>query len=131
VNYSLTIKLVSFSQIVTGRAWRIEHEGALYHLMSRGNDGQDIYLNDAGRNLFLETISEMSERFEVDISAYVLMSDYYHLLVRTNRANLKKAMQWFGTTYTRRFNNRNLKRGHLKTWGGHENMRFYALVFMI
>ena len=45
-----------------GRAWRIEYEGALYHLMSRGNDGQDIYLNDADRNLFLETISEISER---------------------------------------------------------------------
>ena len=75
-----------------GRAWRIEYEGALYHLMSRGNDGQDIYLNDADRNLFLETISEMSERFKVDIFAYVLMPNHYHLLVRTNRANLKKAM---------------------------------------
>ena len=32
-----------------GRAWRIEYEGALYHLMSRGNDGQHIYLNDADR----------------------------------------------------------------------------------
>jgi len=58
-----------------GRAWRIEYEGALYHLMSRGNDGQHIYLNDVDRNLFLETISEMSERFEVDIFAYVLMSN--------------------------------------------------------
>ena len=96
-----------------GRAWRIEYEGALYHLMSRGNDGQDIYLNDTDRNLFLETISEMSERFEVDIFAYVLMSNHYHLLVRTNRANLKKAMHWFGTAYTRRFNNRNSKSGHL------------------
>ena len=47
-----------------GRAWRIEYEGALYHLMSRGNDGQDIYLNGADRNVFLERISEMSERFE-------------------------------------------------------------------
>jgi REP element-mobilizing transposase RayT len=55
----------------------------------------------------------MSERFEVDIFAYVLMSNHYHLLVRTHRANLKKAMQWFGTTYTRRFNNRNFKKGHL------------------
>ena len=81
--------------------------------MSRGNDGQDIYLNDDDRNLFLETISEMSERFEIDIFTYVLMSNHYHLLVRTNRANLKKAMQWFGTTYTRRFNNRNCKKGHL------------------
>ncbi len=81
--------------------------------MSRRNDGQDIYLNDADRDLFLETISEMAERFEADIFAYVLMSNHYHLLVRTNRANLKKAMQWFGTTFTRRFNNRNLKSGHL------------------
>ncbi|MBW2608548.1 MAG: hypothetical protein JRD05_13050 [Deltaproteobacteria bacterium] len=38
---------------------QIEYEGALYHLMSRGNDGQRIYLDDADRNLFLETISEM------------------------------------------------------------------------
>ena len=30
-----------------GRAWRIEYEGALYHFMSRGNDGYPIYLNDA------------------------------------------------------------------------------------
>jgi len=62
-----------------GRAWRIEYEGALYHLMSRGNKGQDIYLNDADRNLFLETISQMSERFKVDIFAYVLMSNHYHI----------------------------------------------------
>ena len=96
-----------------GRAWRIEYEGALYHLMSRGNDGQDVYLNGDDRKLFLDTISEMSERFEVDIFAYVLMSNHYHLLVRTHRANLKKAMQWFGTAYTRRFNNRNFKKGHL------------------
>ncbi|MBW2239567.1 MAG: transposase [Deltaproteobacteria bacterium] len=109
----MTIKPVSFSKINMGRAWRIEYEGALYHLMSRGNNGQDIYLNDTDRNLFLETISEMSKRFKVDIFAYVLMSSHYHLLVRTNRANLKKAMQWFGTAYTRRFNNRNSKSGHL------------------
>jgi len=38
------------------------------------------------------TISEMTERFKVDVFAYVLMSN--HLLVRTNRTNLKKAMQW-------------------------------------
>ena len=58
--------------------------------MSRENNGHYIYLNDADRDLFLETISEMSERFKVDILAYVLMSNHYHLLVRTNRVNLKR-----------------------------------------
>jgi len=96
-----------------GRAWRIEFDGALYHLMSRGNDGQSIFLSDADRELFLTTTGEMSDRFDIDIFSYVLMPNHYHFLIRTNRANLIKAMHWLGTTYTRRFNNKNFKQGHL------------------
>ena len=48
VNYYLTIKPLSFSKISVGRSWRIEYEGALYHLMSWGNNGQDIFKNDLG-----------------------------------------------------------------------------------
>ena len=46
------------------RAWRIEYEGALYHALSRGNDKQDIVINDDNRKLFLDTAVEMGERFE-------------------------------------------------------------------
>ena len=86
------------------RAWRIEFEGALYHVLSRGNERQDIVATDEDRKLFLNTLGEMGERFEVDIFAYVLMDNHYHLLFRTNRANLCRSMQWFGATYTKRFN---------------------------
>ena len=55
----------------------------------------------------------MSERFAIDVFAIVLMDNHYHLLVRTRQANLKKAMQWFGTTYTQRFNRRHFRSGHL------------------
>jgi REP element-mobilizing transposase RayT len=55
----------------------------------------------------------MSERFEIDIFAFVLIDNHYHLLFRTNRANLSKSMQWFGATYTRRFNVRHNRSGHL------------------
>jgi REP-associated tyrosine transposase len=55
----------------------------------------------------------MSERFEIDFFAYVLMGNHYHLLLRTNRANLSKSMQWLGLTYTRRFNLRHFRSGHL------------------
>lgn len=95
------------------RPWRIEYEGALYHLLSRGNERNDIFMDPADRTVFLDTVGEMSERFEVSIFAYVLMNNHYHLLVKTNRANLKKAMQWFGTTYAQRFNRRHLRSGHL------------------
>jgi REP element-mobilizing transposase RayT len=95
------------------RAWRIEYEGALYHLLSRGNDGSTIFVDDKDRGRFLDAVGEMSERFNIDIFAYVLMDNHYHLLVRTRRANLKKAMHWFGTTYTQRFNRRHFRSGHL------------------
>lgn len=95
------------------RAWRIEYEGALYHILSRGNEQGDIFYDKADCVLFLDTIGQMSERFEVDICAYVLMNNHYHLLIKTRRANLSKAMHWFGTTYTRRFNNRHNRGGHL------------------
>ncbi len=52
----MTIKPLSFCEISMGRAWRIEYEGALYHFMSRENNGHYIYLNDAERNLFLDKI---------------------------------------------------------------------------
>ena len=95
------------------RPWRIEYEGALYHLLSRGNQRNDIFIDDKDRNSFLNTVGEMSERFGIDVFAYVLMDNHYHLLVRTRQANLKKAMQWFGTTYTQRFNRRHSRSGHL------------------
>ena len=96
-----------------GRAWRIEFEGAFYHVLSRGNEQRDIFFDDDDRWLFLDTLGQMSDRFEVDIFAYVLMDNHYHLLIKTNRANLSKAMHWFGSTYTRRFNKQHDRSGHL------------------
>jgi len=58
------------------RPWRIEYEGVLYHVFSRGNYQQDIFLTDDDRHLFLDTIGQMSERFDTEIFAYVLMGNY-------------------------------------------------------
>jgi putative transposase len=80
-----------------GRAWRIEYKGALYHILSRGNELGDIFYDNTDRGRFLDTVAELSKRFAVDIFAYVLMDNHYHLPLKTRCANLSKAMQWFGT----------------------------------
>jgi len=95
------------------RQLRIEFEGAYYHVLSRGNNQSNIFNSNEDRQDFLYILSDMSERFEVEIYAYVLMDNHYHLLLRTMRPNLSKCMQWLGTRYTRRFNLRNLQNGHL------------------
>ncbi len=95
------------------RQWRIEFAGALYHVLSRGNGGQNIFESDDDRQIFLELLAELVERFNVQVHAYVLMGNHYHLLLKTLEANLSKAMQWFGTSYTRKFNLKNRTSGHL------------------
>jgi REP element-mobilizing transposase RayT len=95
------------------RAWRIEYEGALYHVLSRGNERRDIFFDGDDRRRFLDTLGNMAQRFEIDVFVYVLMDNHYHLLLRTSRANLSRAMQWLGVTYTNRFNARHSRSGHL------------------
>jgi REP element-mobilizing transposase RayT len=54
------------------RPLRIEFKGALYHILSRGNERRNIFFGDDDYKVFLGVLEEMSERFEVDIFAYVL-----------------------------------------------------------
>ena len=53
------------------RAWRIEYIGALYHVLSRGNKRRNIVEDDKNRNMFLDIVGEMSQRFEDDLQTAV------------------------------------------------------------
>ncbi|MBC2716601.1 MAG: hypothetical protein HF978_14955 [Desulfobacteraceae bacterium] len=60
------------------RPWRIEYDGALYHVLSRGNNRQDIVVFDKDRHVFIDTLGQMAERFDIDVFAYVLMNNHTH-----------------------------------------------------
>lgn len=55
----------------------------------------------------------MAERFDVELWAYVLMGNHYHLVLRTRRPNLSRAAQWLGVSYASWFNARHERKGHL------------------
>ena len=61
------------------RPLRIEYAGALYHVTSRGDGQEDIYLDDNDREIYLEVLAEARHRFNWAIHAYCLMSNHYHL----------------------------------------------------
>ena len=63
------------------RPIRIEFPGALFHVTSRGNEQRDIFRDDADRVRFLDLLAETIERFRWILSAYVLMSNHFHLLI--------------------------------------------------
>ena len=95
------------------RQWRIEFKGGIYHIHSRGNQRQIIFKDDKDRETFIDILGDASIRFTIEIYAYVLMGNHYHMLIKTKVANLSKTMQWIGSTYTRRFNLRHKQSGHL------------------
>jgi REP-associated tyrosine transposase len=95
------------------RPIRVQFEGAVYHVMARGNERKAVFRDDKDRQRFLETLAEMVERFGVRVHAYCLMTNHYHLLVGTPRGNLSQAVGWLQVTYTVRFNRRHGRSGHL------------------
>ncbi|NQU20343.1 MAG: transposase [Candidatus Nealsonbacteria bacterium] len=95
------------------RPIRIEFENAVYHVTARGNARGDIYRDVPDRQRFLETLGEAVERFGVVVHAFCLMSNHYHLLLQTPRANLTDAAGWLQATYSIRFNRRHRRSGHV------------------
>ena len=63
------------------RPWRIEYEGAYCHVLSRGNEGREIFYGDEDKRLFLKSVGEMSDRFEIIlISWYLSFGKHFHEL---------------------------------------------------
>lgn len=95
------------------RPIRIEFEGAVYHIMARGNERRRIFWSDEDRVLFLKTLGQMTEQFGIMVHVYCLMPNHYHLVIKTPQGNLTQAVGWFQTTYTIRYNRRHRRSGHL------------------
>lgn len=95
------------------RPLRVEFEGAVYHITSRGNDRADIFFTDTDRMALLDLVGEAVERFSWICHAYCLMTNHYHLVIETPNANLSRGMRHINGVYTQRINKLNKRSGHI------------------
>lgn len=95
------------------RPLRLEFSGALYHVTSRGDRREDIYLTDNDRNAFLKILGEVCERYNWIVHAYCLMDNHYHILIETPDGNLAKGMRHLNGVYTQYFNRVHKRVGHV------------------
>lgn len=86
------------------RPLRIEYPGAWYHVMNRSAGRKAIFDHDAASFLFLELLRDIVAMFKVEIHAYCLMDNHYHLLVKTPNGNLGRALRHLNGVYTQRHN---------------------------
>src|SRR5437762_10607481 len=95
------------------RKLRVEYEGAIYHVMNRGDRREAVFRDAADRELFLRTLAEACRKTDWQVHAYCLMSNHFNLVVETPKGNLVAGMKWFLGTYTSRFNRRHKLFVHL------------------
>ena len=86
------------------RPLRVEYEGAYYHVMNRGRGRRMIYHDEKYYKYILWCLEQSNTRFALEIHAYCLMGNHYHLLVRTPRGNLPRAMLHINAMYTQHYN---------------------------
>jgi REP element-mobilizing transposase RayT len=72
------------------RALRTDLAGALHHVTSRGNERRPFFYDDNDREVFLEYLGLTVRRFGWSVSAFVLMTNHFHLVVQTAEANLSR-----------------------------------------
>lgn len=88
------------------RPLRLEFSGALYHITSRGDRQEDIFLSDDDREDWLIVLGTVCARFNWVVHAFCQMTNHYHLLVETVDGNLSRGMRQLNGLYTQRFNRR-------------------------
>jgi REP element-mobilizing transposase RayT len=95
------------------RPLRIEFAGAVYHIISRGNAQQSVFLDDTDRRRFLRMLWSVAGRLDWGIWAYCLMPNHYHLLLQTPQPTLSSGMRDLNGVYSQSFNRRHRRVGHL------------------
>ncbi len=95
------------------RPLRLEYPGAVYHVRNRGLARQVIFRALTDYEMFLQALHETHTLWGVEVLAYCLMPNHYHLCVRTPAGNLGRVMRHLNGVYIQRFN-----RAHRGGMGG-------------
>lgn len=86
------------------RPLRIEYAGAWYHVMNRGRRKETIFFDESDYKIFVEVLKEAVEMFGIEVHAFALIPNHYHILIHTPLGNLSRAMRHINGVYTQKIN---------------------------
>ena len=95
------------------RLARLDAPGVLHHVIGRGIESNSIFLNNKDRNDFINRLSQLVEEGAIEIYAWALMPNHFHLLLKTKNRPLSSNMRKMLTGYVVNFNRRHKRYGHL------------------
>ena len=92
---------------------RLDAPGALHHVMGRGIERTNLFRTDADRGDFVDRLAQLCLEGSLVVYAWSLLSNHFHLLVRTGRQPISRSMKKLLTGYVVNFNLRHKRSGHL------------------
>lgn len=92
---------------------RVHLSGGVYHVILHGNDGQDIFHDNGDRYQLASYIDEGRQRFGYRVAAFCFLSNRIHLAIQVGEIPLSRIMQNLAIRYTRWFNTRQNRCGHV------------------
>ncbi len=95
------------------RPLRITYPGAVYHVMNRGASRKRVFAHHADYEVFLQLLADCHHRWRVEVLAYCLMGNHYHLCLRTPEENLPRVMRHVNGVYTQHVNRTQRRDGPL------------------
>jgi len=95
------------------RLARLDAPGVLHHVMGRGIERRKIFRSDSDRSDFIERLSSLSQEGAMEVYAWVLMTNHFHILCKTKNLPLASSMRRILTGYVVNFNKRHRRYGHL------------------
>jgi len=95
------------------RLARLDAPGVLHHVMGRGIERRKIFINKKDRNDFISRLAELAEGNAMDIYAWALLPNHFHILCKTKMRPLSSSMRKVLTGYVVNFNKRHNRHGHL------------------
>lgn len=92
---------------------RIHYEGALYHVIGRGNNREYVFEKDEDKKVYLETLLRYKEKYNFKLYAYCIMDNHVHLLIEVDKIPLSKIMQGIQQVFTMKYNKKYNRTGHV------------------
>jgi putative transposase len=86
------------------RPLRIDYPNAWHHVMNRARGGAALFVEEADYQQFIDLLQETADLFNVNVTAYCLIPNHYHLMVQTPDANLSRCMRHLNGVYTQKYN---------------------------
>jgi len=105
------------------RSARVLSETGVYHVMLRGNELKDIFIDDEDRMRFLDVLHTKREQGSYYIYSYCLMDNHVHLVLKESNDSISRIMRRITTSYVGYFNRKYKRVGHLfQDWYKSENV---------